>query len=1374
MPTRPIATLLLALAALIGLAHATTTTAATTHPALAQPANGVPFQSGDVFAAVGNGRINHYRPDGTLVDTLDTGSGSATERGMCFEPATGDLFTTNFSAGLMTRFNNLGNIKTHPWGGPFSLHPTSCGFDAAGNHYTGEADGSNRIRKWSPNGSQLGLWQPATTLAGVAWLAVAADQCTILYTSDSNAVKRYNVCTSSQLPDLSTTLPPRCSALQVLPGSGDVLVACGGEVNRVAPNGTVVQVYPKDAQETSALYALVRDPDGQTFWTAGFGTGNIYRYRMDSGALVSRFSAPPLADGLIGLAVADQSAAFTPTPTGTPAPCPTCPTATRTTTSLPTATPTPTATGCDQWRSGPDFPEGVYQARGIYFPPNGRFYVFGGRQAGNGTGLRHLIEYDPTSHTWTIKAATFPTGAVNNMVAGVVRMGGTDFVALVGGNFDGSTATTPDVRLYNPLTDVLVTLSGDAWPGWTGGNGLPGGAAVVNNKLYVLGGYKIQNSATDEIWEYDPNGPTGIRWTLRGHLPEALGFIPLTAINNVIYTAGGSTWNSTVGFQDTTDSFRFDPQTNAITAIASIPRATAETPAVVRDGRMWVLGGGRTGIPDLSTEVDIYDPVTAAWTLGPPLPGPPNVSLVADSDGTNIYLVGGYYPVTRLSIYQAGVCGTPTLTPPPPTATFTATAVPPSATPTITRTPSPTATASPCSACPTATTTATPTATATVACGPAWRIVASPNSDIGRNYLADVAVVTAHDIWAVGYYSTGDNYIQHTLIEHWDGSAWAVVLSPDLGSTSNGLYSVAAIATDDVWAVGSYANRGQTLIEHWNGSAWAVVPSPNPGTGYNTLYGIFARAADDVWAVGGDDNGTQQVTLIEHWNGSTWAVVPSPNGGPTGSGNILYNVTMITANDGWAVGSDAHGSYYTLTEHWDGTTWTVVPSPNIGTDNNELVGVVGGAANDVWAVGSLHNTGYQTLAEHWDGSLWTVEPSSNPGGDTGYNFFSDVARDSTGGLWAVGYYVKPNSGTGYQTLTEYWNGGAWAIVPSPNVPLELNRLYGVAVVAPGEIWAVGSYSYEPTQTLTMRYSDPCGTPSPTVTAIAPPTGTATVTSTATRTATRTATATIAAPATATSSGATPTRTPVAGSPSATLTGTATATPCAVHFSDVTDPAAYYYQGVYYLACRGVISGYSDGTFQPFNLTTRAQMTKIVTLAFALPPVTPPAAGTFADVDADNVFYGLIETAAAHSIVSGYTCGGRNPQTGRAEPCDAVRRPYFRPANPVTRGQLAKIVVGGAGWALQHPATPTFSDVPPGNVFYGPIETAVCHAILSGYSDGTFQPNSYAFRGQIAKIVYLARTNAAATCPGAPRSHGDRGQSSNCIDSGDLLCYSIHQ
>jgi hypothetical protein len=212
------------------------------------------------------------------------------------------------------------------------------------------------------------------------------------------------------------------------------------------------------------------------------------------------------------------------------------------------------------------------------------------------------------------------------------------------------------------------------------------------------------------------------------------------------------------------------------------------------------------------------------------------------------------------------------------------------------------------------------------------------------------------------------------------------------------------------------------------------------------------------------------------------------------------------------------------------------------------------------------------------------------------------------------------------------------------------------------------------------------------------------------------------------------------------TPTATLTPCTVRFSDVTDPAAYYYEGVYYLACRGVVGGYSDGTYRPFNNTTRGQLAKIVVLGFALPLQTPAGGYSFADAGPGSTFFAYVETASGAGLVGGYPCGGHDPQTGAAEPCDGANRPYYRSGSHVTRGQLAKIVVRAAGWPLVAPATASFSDVPVGSTFFAEVETAVCHGVLGGYADGTFRPAAAATRGQIAKIVTNALTAPSGCGP----------------------------
>lgn len=258
-------------------------------------------------------------------------------------------------------------------------------------------------------------------------------------------------------------------------------------------------------------------------------------------------------------------------------------------------------------------------------------------------------------------------------------------------------------------------------------------------------------------------------------------------------------------------------------------------------------------------------------------------------------------------------------------------------------------------------------------------------------------------------------------------------------------------------------------------------------------------------------------------------------------------------------------------------------------------------------------------------------------------------------------------------------------------------------------WAVGS----PTPTVTG--TPPTATNTPTVPDTSTPSSTSTRTNTQVSTPTRTSTTT----------GNTATSTPTfIGTPP---TATITPTPCSITFSDV-HPPDYFYSAVTYLFCRGVISGYIDNTFRPYNLTTRGQLTKIVVLAEGITLYCPPTP-TFVDVPVSDAFYCYIETAYHANLVSGYTCG-----TGCLE---------FRPGVGVTRGQLCKIIVLAEQWTLYTPPTPTFQDVPDTDPFYQYIETAYSHNIISGYTCGAacleFRPSASATRGQICKIVYNAVT-----------------------------------
>ena len=332
------------------------------------------------------------------------------------------------------------------------------------------------------------------------------------------------------------------------------------------------------------------------------------------------------------------------------------------------------------------------------FPSQWTFLCIGGRSSDTaGNNFTHPFEYDPAANTWVTKAATFPDTNVNNMACGVLTAGGAPEIYCVGGSAGGGTTATARVFSYNPATDTITSLTtADDWPGSPGGATatiLPGGFAVVANKLYIVGGFNIGTGSTAQTWQFDPTAAVGSRWLQRQDMPMARSYVPTAAIGGIIYTGGGSEIVSTT-VTDAADSFKYDPGTNTWTAITNIPRATGETRAVAINNQMWVLGGGRTP-PNPSNEVDIYDPGSDTWARAVPFTTARR-NFAADSDGSRIWIAGGYSNAGALinttEFFSPSSCGTPTPTATAGTPTPTATAT---AGGTITPTPTPTPSAAP-------------------------------------------------------------------------------------------------------------------------------------------------------------------------------------------------------------------------------------------------------------------------------------------------------------------------------------------------------------------------------------------------------------------------------------------------------------------------------------------------------------------------------------------------------------------------------------------------------------------------------------------------------------------------------------------------------
>jgi hypothetical protein len=361
--------------------------------------------------------------------------------------------------------------------------------------------------------------------------------------------------------------------------------------------------------------------------------------------------------------------------------------------------------------------------------------------------------------------------------------------------------------------------------------------------------------------------------------------------------------------------------------------------------------------------------------------------------------------------------------------------------------------------------------------GSSWTIASSPDRPPTEafNILTGVACLSGSECWSVGHYS-GDGLTDQTLMQYWNGVSWVIV--PSVNTNVNDWDDLSAItcsSSSDCWAVGEYSppiSNPYTLIEHWDGAEWSIVTSPNASVDSatthnngNYLNGVTCTSGSNCWAVGyayPDPSGLVADTLIEHWNGTSWSIFASAN--PSTQHNVLNNVRCVSASDCWAVGyyAASNGTDQTLAEHWDGTTWAVVASANVGGAASDFLSAVSCASStDCWAVGyylvgtSPYND--QTLVEHWDGTSWTIVTSPNATTNTP-NDLNSLTCVSASECWAVGQYIEPSGARTDQTLIELWDGNSWSIVSSANTSAtQANTLNAVTCASASQCWAVGFY-----------------------------------------------------------------------------------------------------------------------------------------------------------------------------------------------------------------------------------------------------------------------------------------------------------------------------
>jgi hypothetical protein len=316
---------------------------------------------------------------------------------------------------------------------------------------------------------------------------------------------------------------------------------------------------------------------------------------------------------------------------------------------------------------------------------------------------------------------------------------------------------------------------------------------------------------------------------------------------------------------------------------------------------------------------------------------------------------------------------------------------------------------------------------------PGWSVVPSPNPS-GGGGLQSISCPDSTLCTAVGqtYLSGGDT---GTLIESWNGSTWLISSSPDVsGASQNLLYGVSCWGPARCVAVGQdgVGTTENPLIESWRGRAWSIPTSPQPGgtsglngvscltsatcigVGFATSHLLAESSAGGTWhtLVNQQSGGAQSISClsaydcmtvgsdsIRSFGGSTWRRLPHP--GPAGP-VFLESVSCVSKTNCTLAGWYENGSDHTLIESWNGTAWSIVPSPNVaGEDVDSLLyGLSCLSATLCVAVGySTAGGEYQPLVEGWNGSSWSIIPSADPTP----SYLYGVSCTSSTSCTAVGY-----------------------------------------------------------------------------------------------------------------------------------------------------------------------------------------------------------------------------------------------------------------------------------------------------------------------------------------------------------------------------------
>ena len=554
---------------------------------------------------------------------------------------------------------------------------------------------------------------------------------------------------------------------------------------------------------------------------------------------------------------------------------------------------------------------------------------------------------------------------------------------------------------------------------------------------------------------------------------------------------------------------------------------------------------------------------------------------------------------------------------------------------------------------PQLTPTPAPTVSPTVVvsqCPLAWtRINSSPRYD----RLQDIDARTYGDSWA----------ITNTGILRWNGTLWTSMPYPaPEDADSHTLYTISAWSAHEAWVGGVYEDAiglNHPLVMRWDGSTWSILPvtegpAATLASDYS-IHGIEAVADNLAYAVGGEDYSSAGFD-------NPGAILQCTSGGCTlqanpGQASRLLDVAATGPNDVWAVGDTTENGPQQLdprVEHFDGSTWSLVTVPAIG----RAIAVTAVAPGDAWILGT-------ELLLHWHNANWTTFP--------GLPFFNHITSTAPNDVWASASAV-----TGPEAGVWHWDGVSWTHVhafPGPPAP----AIHGISAHAPDDVWLIAREETSPVEYSFYRYS-----PLPQFTDV-PPASTFYdyIQPLACRG------AITGYPCGGDTEPCDPDNHPYFRPQNNVTRGQLSKivalsagllTPGGNQTFEDVPTGSTFHPYIETLYTRGAISGYACGGpeepcvpptnrpyFRPSATSTRAQVSKII--AITANYTDPFSTQTFEDVPTGSTFHLWIENLATRGIISGYACGSPT------EPCvPPTNRPYFRPANNVTRGQISKLAV----------------------------------------------------------------------------------------------------